>query len=48
MVDWFSKRADHSPRPTRGERRPTVSVISDELLVGEYPGEADIAWLKDT
>ncbi len=48
MVDWFSKRADHSPRPTRGERRPSVSVISDELLVGEYPGQADIAWLKDT
>ena len=37
-----------APRPTRGERRPSVSVISDELLVGEYPGQADIAWLKDT
>ncbi len=48
MVDWFSKRADHMPRPTRNGRRPSVSVISDELLVGEYPGHADIAWLKDT
>jgi protein-tyrosine phosphatase len=48
MVDWFSKRADHTPRPTRNGRRPSVSVISDELLVGEYPGNADIAWLKDT
>jgi atypical dual specificity phosphatase len=48
MVDWFSKRPDHSPRPTRNGRRPSVSVISDELLVGEYPGHADIAWLKDT
>ena len=48
MVDWFSKRADHTPRPTRNGRRPSVSVISDELLVGEYPSQADIAWLKDT
>src|SRR5260370_26247613 len=48
MVDWFSKRAEHAPRPTRNGRRPSVSVISDELLVGEYPGNADIAWLKDT
>jgi protein-tyrosine phosphatase len=47
MVDWFSKRAEHAPRPTRNGRRPSVSVISDELLVGEYPGHADIAWLKD-
>ena len=48
MVDWFSKRSDHTPRPTRGGRRPSVSVISEELLVGEYPGNADIGWLKDT
>ena len=48
MVDWFSKRPDHTPRPTRNGRRPSVSIISDELLVGEYPGQADIAWLKDT
>jgi protein-tyrosine phosphatase len=48
MVDWFSKRPDHAPRPTRDGRRPSVSVISDELLVGEYPSQADIAWLKDT
>jgi atypical dual specificity phosphatase len=48
MVDWFSKRPDETPRPTRNGRRPSVSVISDELLVGEYPGQADIGWLKDT
>jgi protein-tyrosine phosphatase len=48
MVDWFSKRPDHEPRPSRGHRRPSVSVISDELLVGEYLNQADIAWLKDT
>jgi len=48
MVDWFSKRDGHDARPSRGARRPTVSVISDELLVGEYPSESDIGWLKDT
>ena len=48
MVDWFSKRSENSARPTRGDRRPSVSVISDELLVGEYPGHGDIGWLKDT
>lgn len=48
MVDWFSKRDGYDPRPSRGTRRPTVSVISDELLVGEYPNQDDIGWLKDT
>ena len=48
MVDWFSKRDGHDAQPSRGSRRPTVSVISDELLVGEYPSESDIGWLKDT
>src|SRR5208282_5459154 len=48
MVDWFSKRPDHAARPSRGGRRPSVSVISDELLVGEYPSQDDIGWLKDT
>lgn len=48
MVDWFSKRPDHEVRPSRNGRRPSVSVLSDELLIGEYPSQADIAWLKDT
>src|SRR5260370_9693845 len=48
MVDWFSKRPDRDPRPTRGARRPSVSEISKELLVGEYPSQEDIGWLKDT
>jgi protein-tyrosine phosphatase len=48
VVDWFSKRPEHSPRPSRNGRRPSVSVLSDELLIGEYPSQADIAWLKDT
>jgi len=48
MVDWFSKRSDHAARPSRGGRRPSVSVISNELLVGEYPRHDDIGWLKET
>jgi protein-tyrosine phosphatase len=48
VVDWFSKRPEHTARPSRNGRRPSVSVLSDELLIGEYPSETDIAWLKDT
>ena len=48
MVDWFSKRPEHDPRPIRNGRRPSVSEISKELLVGEYPTQDDIEWLKDT
>src|SRR5208282_935076 len=48
-MDWFSKREDsHNHRATRGGRRPSVSEISDELLIGEYPSGEDIGWLKDT
>ncbi|SRR5579885_343759 len=47
-MDWFSKREDDQQRATRGGRRPTVSEISAELLVGEYPSCEDIRWLKDT
>ncbi|HVA81928.1 MAG TPA: dual specificity protein phosphatase family protein [Candidatus Binataceae bacterium] len=47
-MDWFSKRPDDQPRSTRGDRRPSVSEITDELVIGEYPAPADIEWLKDT
>ena len=47
-MDWFDKRNDDAPRPSRGDRRPSVSVISPELLVGEYPHHDDIEWLKNT
>jgi len=47
-MDWFSKRDDdHHHRATRGGRRPSVSEISHELLIGEYPAREDIAWLKE-
>ena len=48
MVDWFSIRRDPGGQPSRNGRRPSVSVISDELLIGEYPNQSDIGWLKDT
>jgi protein-tyrosine phosphatase len=48
MTDWFSIHRDRGPQPARIGRRPSVSVISDELLVGEYPAQDDIGWLKDT
>lgn len=35
-------------RSSRGERRPSVSEICPELLVGEYPREQDIEWLKQS
>lgn len=48
-MDWFSKRDDHDHhRATRGGQRPSVSEISNELLIGEYPARGDIEWLKDT
>jgi protein-tyrosine phosphatase len=46
-MDWWTQRSDKEPRPTRGHVRPTVSQISDYLLVGEYPREGDIEWLRN-
>ncbi len=47
-MDWFGKNSDGHPRSTRGDRRPSVSEITDELVIGEYPAPEDIGWLKDT
>jgi atypical dual specificity phosphatase len=46
-MDWFTRRPYEEVRPTRGNGRPSVSVITDLLLVGEYPRISDIEWLKD-
>ena len=46
-MDWFTRRPDDEVRPTRGNGRPSVSAITDALLVGEYPRISDIEWLKD-
>jgi protein-tyrosine phosphatase len=45
-VDWFTKRPEGHSRPSRGERRPSVSEITVELLIGEFPDHHDIPWLK--
>jgi len=46
-MEWWTQRRDNGPRPTRGAARPTVSEITDYLLVGEYPRDHDIEWLRD-
>ncbi len=46
-MEWWTQRRDNGPRPTRGDVRPTVSEITDYLLVGEYPREHDLEWLRD-
>jgi protein-tyrosine phosphatase len=46
-MDWFTRRPYEEVRPTRGNGRPSVSTITDSLLVGEYPRVSDIEWLKD-
>lgn len=48
MMDWFGIVANGHARPTRGDRRPDVAEINDELVIGEYPAPKDIAWLKET
>src|SRR5215475_13125576 len=47
-MDWFNGRSDGEHRSTRGGRRPSVTEISTELLIGEYPAPEDIAWLKSS
>ncbi len=47
-MDWWSKRPDNETRSIRGRfSRPSVSEITDELLVGEYPRLSDLEWLKE-
>ncbi len=46
-MDFFSKREDGEARHSRGDRRPSVTEVSDRLLVGEYPRVEDVEWLKE-
>jgi protein-tyrosine phosphatase len=46
LMDWFSKTPESHRRTARGARRPSVSEITGELLIGEFPDPHDIAWLK--
>ena len=46
-MEWWTQNRNNGPRPTRGDVRPTVSEITDYLLVGEYPRVDDIEWLRE-
>jgi len=46
-VDWFTTRAPDEARPARRAGRPRISEIGEYLLIGEYPREDDIVWLKN-
>jgi protein-tyrosine phosphatase len=46
-MDWWMRRPDDESRSIRGRfSRPSVSEITAELLVGEYPRLADLEWLE--
>jgi len=46
-MDWWTKRSGDEPRSIRGRfSRPSVSEITQDLLVGEYPRLNDLEWLK--
>jgi protein-tyrosine phosphatase len=45
-MEWWTQQRDNRPRPTRGDVRPSVSEITDYLMVGEYPREQDLEWLR--
>ena len=47
IMERWTQRRDIGPRPTRGDVRPTVSEITDYLLVGEYPRHDDLEWLRN-
>ena len=46
MDSWFNRRADNEARTTRNAR-PVISELRNDLLIGEYPRECDIPWLKE-
>jgi protein-tyrosine phosphatase len=45
-MDWYEGKTNGRQRITRADGRPSVSEIVDEILVGEYPRDSDIEWLK--
>src|ERR1700736_5903468 len=47
-MDWWTRRPDNHAQASRGRfSRPSVSEITSQLLVGEYPRPDDFEWLKD-
>ncbi|MGH7863538.1 MAG: dual specificity protein phosphatase family protein [Candidatus Binataceae bacterium] len=48
MVNWFEKGPENEGRSGRHGGRPSVCEILPELLIGEYPRDSDVKWLRDT
>jgi protein-tyrosine phosphatase len=48
IQNLWTLRPDSEQRLARGERRPSVTELLPELLIGEYPQPADIGWLKES
>lgn len=46
-MDWWQPKGNGAARSERA-RRPSVTELSAELLIGEYPREEDVEWLKNT
>jgi protein-tyrosine phosphatase len=46
-MDWWTRRPDEEAHSLRGNGRPSVSEITEHLLVGEYPRRSDVEWLKN-
>jgi protein-tyrosine phosphatase len=47
IENLWTLRPDSEQRFERGDRRPSVTELLPELLIGEYPQPADIGWLKE-
>ncbi len=45
--DLWTLRPDSVQRFDRGDRRPSLTELLPELLIGEYPAPGDIAWLRE-
>lgn len=45
-MDWYEGKSNGHHRITRPEGRPSLSEIVHELIVGEYPRDSDVEWLK--
>ncbi len=46
-MDWWENRPQEA-RSRRHAGRPSISEITPELLIGEYPRRDDVAWLKES
>ncbi len=46
-MDLWNPRRPGEIRSPRHTGRPAVTELFDDLLIGEYPREEDISWLKD-